>query len=337
MDLHEVQRELNRRLERESSRLEQLIQQELAKRLAVLGRQQNPRLARTIADPAATPTYPEEGSGANVFPIVFLNGGFTHTAGVQTGQFTQHRATPQCKVFCTNGQYLPEGSIIEVWQDRGVNATYPGEWWTASRPCLPERLVVNVRTTSTELIQDVWFPGQACDTYVPYVLAEFSDCFYSPYTPDETPTTYFAGEDETAAFLDWEGFHDDPDPSPWIHFLNGDDWEAYFMPESDAENGAHGVHCIELTVTVGSSGGFFQFEYIIDGDLAASGYEALICDVDGTEVFNELAEGAGIAGPFVLTPGAHTIRFCINTETATDVPFSGLFLAKVNALTIWGT
>jgi hypothetical protein len=128
MDYPENQRDFNKRIEREVSRLERMMEQELARRVALVGQRQNPRLARTIEDPNATPTYPAHGS--TVFPAVFLSGGFTNTAGTQTGQYTPHREVLQCKVFTISGRYIPEDTVIQVWQDIGTDATYKGHWWT---------------------------------------------------------------------------------------------------------------------------------------------------------------------------------------------------------------
>jgi len=99
---------------------------------ALIGHKQNPRLAKTVVDSQDTPTYPV--NGATVFPAVIQSGGFTDAAGTQTGQYTAHDSTRQIRVFSALGHYIPVGTVIEVWQDRGTNATYPGEWWTAFCP-----------------------------------------------------------------------------------------------------------------------------------------------------------------------------------------------------------
>lgn len=87
MDYREEQAALERHVQRELAAFERRMAQYFAQgsSAAITGRTQNPRLMRTIADPEADPTYPAEGSGANVFPAVFLAGGFNPTAGVQTG------------------------------------------------------------------------------------------------------------------------------------------------------------------------------------------------------------------------------------------------------------
>lgn len=322
MDIHEIQRELNRRVERELSRLEQQIDQRLAERLAILGRQQNPRLARTVADAEEDPIYPAEDSGANVFPIVFLSGGFTHTAGVQVGQYNQHRETPQAKVFCLHGRYLPEGTVIQVWHDPGVDPTYKGKWWTDSPLCLPPHLSRGVRISGSQLIDDRWFTYAPCDEYVPYVIADLDTCFYSPYTPDDTPEIWFNGED---TYDGWTGWDDEPDPGPWTKF----DGAAYFIPDSYANV----EYCIELPITIEAAGGFFQFDWIIPVDLTTAGVGPLVCKVDGVEVWSETEVGGGTAGPFVLTPGEHTISFCLDYAT----PSVEDSLAKVENFTVWGT
>lgn len=135
MDYPDSQRDFNRRIERQVAHLEQLQSQHFSKYAALLGHRQNPRLARTVVDSGADPTYPLPGS--NVFPIVFLSGGFTDAAGAQTGQYTAHDTSPQAHVLCITGNYIPVGTVIQAWQDRGVDSGYPGEWWTPYKADLP--------------------------------------------------------------------------------------------------------------------------------------------------------------------------------------------------------
>lgn len=131
-DFHEDNEAFRRRIEREMSEYAQRMNELFAKRIAQIGPTQNPRLAITVTDADATPTYPTQGvAGGNTFPIIFLSGGFTHSAGLKTPHYTQHRATRQGFVHCFSNNWIPPGTYLQVWQDRGVDATYPGEWWTS--------------------------------------------------------------------------------------------------------------------------------------------------------------------------------------------------------------
>lgn len=130
MDYPQQQSDFNREVMRRLAEMERQQSQFFSPYQIQVGHRQNPKLAKTIADEDADPDYPAANSGATVFPITFLSGGFTNTAGVQTGQYTDHDEVPQAKVFCVTGKYIPEDTVIQVWQDIGTDATYPGQWWT---------------------------------------------------------------------------------------------------------------------------------------------------------------------------------------------------------------
>lgn len=137
MDIHELQRDLNRRVERDMALLERRIEQRLAERLATVGGQQNPRLARTLEefDENDDSTYPEQGaSNANLhFPVVFLSGGHLNVDSSTGGNFVAHRETSQAFVFSLTHNWIPPSTILEVFQARGTDPAYPGNWWTVFR------------------------------------------------------------------------------------------------------------------------------------------------------------------------------------------------------------
>jgi hypothetical protein len=129
-DFHANPDDALRHIQREQARLERMMAEFYSHRTAIVGQQQNPRLARTLVDANADPTYPVQGiDGGDTFPITFLDGGFTHTAGRHTAQYTAHRATPQAMVRVLSDNWLPIGTVLQVWQDRGSDASYTGEWW----------------------------------------------------------------------------------------------------------------------------------------------------------------------------------------------------------------
>ncbi len=95
---------------------------------------QNPRLAKTIADPDATPEYPAQGTSIpKIFPIVFLSGGHRGSASSDSANFSERREKPQAWVFSVTHNYIPENTVLEVWQDMGTTTNYPGNWWTVFR------------------------------------------------------------------------------------------------------------------------------------------------------------------------------------------------------------
>lgn len=298
---------------------EDRILQLFSQREQAVGDYKQVRLVRTIGNPY----YPEAGSGANVFPIVFVDGGFAHASGLQVTNFTNRAAEAQAYVCALGGQFLPEGSIVQAWQDRGTDASYPGEWWTIHRPCFPSQLVREVKEFDDQLVAYVWYPQYACDYYSPYVIADFTEC-ESEYAPDDEPETFFSGED---TYDGWTGFDGEPDDSLWKKF----DGAAYAIPEGGSP--ASGEYCIELPVTIGGGGGFVQFDYTIAPELVADAEGPLRCLIDGVEVFSREADGFNTAGPFALTPGEHTISFCLEYLN----PSIADYLAKVENVTVWGT
>lgn len=103
-----------------------------SQRIALRDGYKQVRLAVTAPDPDQSPTYPIP--GATVFPFIFLSGGFPDAQGTRTPAYTERRATPNVRCFATSGEYIPEGTVIQVWQDRGVDDANPGEWWTDWTP-----------------------------------------------------------------------------------------------------------------------------------------------------------------------------------------------------------
>lgn len=313
---------------------EDRILQLFSRREQALGEYRPVRLARTVADPTATPTYPADDSRANVFPIVFLDAGFVHAAGVQNTSFTDRWDKPQAFVCTLGGQFLPEGSIIQVWQDRGTDSAYPGEWWTIHRPCLPTYLSRGSRISGDQWIEDRWYSYAPCDAYVPYVVADFTDCYvpYSPYAPGGT-LNYFT---DNTQYADWSGINSGGTPNtPWVGCSLSGDIGVCYSPNHPEFTGAAGEYAIELPVTIGAGGGFVQFSYNIDSDLAAAGYGPLECKVDGVTVWSASgpsAVGEIPAGPFELTAGAHTISFSVDSTSATTADV----LARIDDVTIWG-
>lgn len=85
------------------------------------------RIAKTVAEPpeeeGGDPEYPA--AGANVYPIVFVDGTFTEEAGTQTATFDDRQDKPRHYVMDLDGStYLEEGTKIIV-----VKAN--DRWWTA--------------------------------------------------------------------------------------------------------------------------------------------------------------------------------------------------------------
>ena len=137
MDYHADIMARLRALERELAYLRERESQHFSKYAALVGHRQNPRLARTIEDPNATPTYPLQSAasagGGKAFPFTFLSGGFVQSTASQSAAFTQHDETPQAHVYSLTHNYIPVNTVIEVWQDVGTDSSKPGFWWTSFR------------------------------------------------------------------------------------------------------------------------------------------------------------------------------------------------------------
>lgn len=72
-----------------------------------------PRLARTVATSGG---YPTEESTPSVYPIVFLDGSYTETPGLQTPTLTAHSASDQRVGYSLSTGYIPENSLVAVWR-----------------------------------------------------------------------------------------------------------------------------------------------------------------------------------------------------------------------------
>lgn len=88
----------------------------------------NPRLAITVADNGS---YPVQGvGGGNTFPMILLDGGFADSAGRNTALIDLRSNVVQTRVYCLSQNWIPPGTVIQVWNDRGTDSSKPGEWWT---------------------------------------------------------------------------------------------------------------------------------------------------------------------------------------------------------------
>ncbi len=121
-----------RQLEREVARLQRDQSQFFSRYQPQMQHNRIVRMARTIADEQADPTYPIQGiDGGNTFPIVFLSAGFTNEAGKNNLEAVAHDTTPQGFVRILSGSWLPQSSTLQVWQDRGTDADFKGEWFSS--------------------------------------------------------------------------------------------------------------------------------------------------------------------------------------------------------------
>jgi hypothetical protein len=183
-----------------------------------------------------------------------------------------------------------------------------------SRPCLPPYLIRDVRIADSQLIKDVWYTDQDCDQYTPYVIADFTDCYVpdSPYAPAGT-LQYFGDDFVLADHPEWTA------PDPWQFGPPGvDDNMALYFPGGSPPSPA------ELTVTIGSSGGFVQFSFTTNGSVGANVF------IDGYEILPSQSTGPGewvTAGPYSLDPGSHTISFH-TTGSSGDCTYDDI--------TVWG-
>lgn len=110
---HDVQAEL--------ASLRRQVEQ-LQDRMPVACESSQVRLAKTVEKSGTT--YPSDGSGADTFWFVFVDGTFTEAQGNQTATLTgcQPDASPLYLAHCKDGNYYPEGSYIWVfWLN--------GRWW----------------------------------------------------------------------------------------------------------------------------------------------------------------------------------------------------------------
>lgn len=129
MRLEQMVNELVRRQVAFEDRIQQLFSQ---RQHAIEGYQQV-RLVRTLEefDEEDESTYPLQGiDGANTFPGVFVDGGYTNSPGNHVANYEDRWDTAQVNIFVPSLNWVPPGTILQAWNDRGTNSTYPGEWWT---------------------------------------------------------------------------------------------------------------------------------------------------------------------------------------------------------------
>ena len=75
--------------------------------------QQPVRLAKTVS----SGTYPSD--PASVYPIMFLNGTFTETAGNGSATYTNRSAASKRVGFALSSDYIPENTIVTVFEQNG--------------------------------------------------------------------------------------------------------------------------------------------------------------------------------------------------------------------------
>ena len=87
---------------------------------------EHPRPIRWAKTVEGETDYPTAISNPNTYPIVFLDGTFTQAQGTQSPTWSQRQNAPCTVVHDVSGardSYIPIGTIIPVWPDRG-------RWWT---------------------------------------------------------------------------------------------------------------------------------------------------------------------------------------------------------------
>lgn len=132
MDYSPEDRDRIRQLEREIARLRHEQSQFFSRYQPQMQHNRIVRMARTIADEQADPTYPIQGiDGGNCFPIVFLSAGFTNEAGRHSIEAVAHDTVPQAFVRILSFSWVPESTELQVWQDRGTDADFKGEWFSS--------------------------------------------------------------------------------------------------------------------------------------------------------------------------------------------------------------
>lgn len=92
------------------------------------------RLAITIEDSEADPTYPEPDDKPNTYPLAFVDGEFNETAGYQLPTITNNAIDnkPEIRAFYVGEKYIPVGTIVLVYLVPGLDTTTSGEWWIDS-------------------------------------------------------------------------------------------------------------------------------------------------------------------------------------------------------------
>lgn len=100
-------------LERQMEALTRKLDQGFDRSMAL---NEQPRLAKTY-NPGSYPSDP-----ANVYPIMFLNGTFTETAGNQTPTYTNRSSTSKRVGFGLTDEYIEAGTVVACWRQNN-------RWW----------------------------------------------------------------------------------------------------------------------------------------------------------------------------------------------------------------
>lgn len=91
---------------------------------------EQPRLAVTCD--------PEQGSypavNANVFPIKFVDADYTATPGPQSLTKTNRQAAQATVALFPSGNWIPNGTVISVYQCRGLGGASAGDWFILDGP-----------------------------------------------------------------------------------------------------------------------------------------------------------------------------------------------------------
>lgn len=91
---------------------------------------EQPRLAVTC-DPASG-SYPVV--NANVFPIKFVDADYTATPGPQSLTKTNRQAAQATVALFPSGNWIPNGTVVSVFQCRGLGGASAGDWFILDGP-----------------------------------------------------------------------------------------------------------------------------------------------------------------------------------------------------------
>jgi hypothetical protein len=91
---------------------------------------EQPRLAVTC-DPSSG-SYPT--ANANCFPLKFVDAYFTATAGQQTLTKANRQAAQAVIALFPTGNWIPNGTVVSVYQCRGLGGEDDGDWFILDGP-----------------------------------------------------------------------------------------------------------------------------------------------------------------------------------------------------------
>lgn len=159
--------------------------------------QEQPKLAITCSP--ASGSYPVV--NANVFPIKFLDCDYTATTGQRTLTQTARQAAQATVALFPSGNWIPNGTVVSVYQARGLGAADAGDWFILDGPkAFFARLTADLTAPATGSAE-VFTDNDSTDTLLATLTVKSGPLVLDGVTLDEDTWVHVSWDEIEDAWL----------------------------------------------------------------------------------------------------------------------------------------